>query len=181
MKVNKFSDLPPHIQKLNADKLENAMTASTANRKGLADAIHDKYTRESLEGLRNDLKRSFVLKVKLISNNRGQGHHWSKSHKLRKHYEKVIIRSGHARKTPPEETQELTITRILGKGERAWDLPNIPLATKQLIDALVATNHLKDDNSNDLVKVSYLQDATQRELGPAVKIEFSRHREERKA
>ena len=116
--------------------------------------------------------RSFVLKTELVSQNNGRGHHWSKSNELKQHYLEVITYSGFARDAAPEKPQKLTITRVLGAGQKEWDLPNIPLACKELIDALVDTNNLKDDKPANLVDVLYRQDKSDRSKGSAIKIEL---------
>ena len=71
---------------------------------------------------------------------------------------------------PPEMPVRLTLTRILGKGQRLYDADNLVASTKGLIDAMKEANWFKDD-SPAYLKLRWKQDTTRRELGPAVLVE----------
>ena len=71
---------------------------------------------------------------------------------------------------PPTYRQRVTITRILGKGQRLYDPDNLQGGTaKALIDALTDLGMWLDDAPGLLDRV-YRQDSTQRHNGPAVHV-----------
>ena len=112
-----------------------------------------------------------LIPIDLNNGNAGQTKHWGSSHKLRDEYEELIRAMGLVR-TPPDYKQRVVVTRILGKGQRLWDPDSILRGSaKQLIDALTSCGWWNDDSSKWLESVDGRQDDTQRDNGPAVKIE----------
>ena len=64
---------------------------------------------------------------------------------------------------PPTGRQRVTITRVLGPRQRAWDVDNLAGGTaKGLIDALTELGMWRDDNPAHLER-EYEQDDTRRE------------------
>lgn len=88
---------------------------------------------------------------------------------------------GHAIYQPPDYRQLITITRVLGKGQREFDVDNLAGGTlKHLIDALTTIGMWRDDSPRWLAR-RYLQDASRRFEGPGVQIRIEAIRRERAA
>jgi hypothetical protein len=67
----------------------------------------------------------------------------------------------------------VTVTRILGKGERLWDSSSILRGNwKEIEDALVAIGWFVDDSPKHIVWTNGRQDDTIRDKGPAVELEI---------
>ena len=74
---------------------------------------------------------------------------------------------------PPTWKQRVTITRILGKGERRWDADSVLRGNaKQLLDALVDAGFFFDDGPQWITEVFGKQDDSRRESGPAIEVEI---------
>jgi len=115
---------------------------------------------------------TLTLTVPLSNNNEGQTRHFTASLKWKRLYAKAL--AGH-KAAPPVYPQRITITRILGKGERLWDADSVLRGSaKQLIDALKDAGFMTDDSPRYITEVFGKQDASQRPAGPAIKIEFER-------
>lgn len=114
-------------------------------------------------------KITIELPIKLISQNKGSKRNWHKLREYKKIYTEHLM--PHRLKKPLGIAKKLTITRILGKGDKQWDLPNIPYACKELIDSIVDANLLIDDSPQCLCEVAYKQDFQRRGNG-AIKIEI---------
>ncbi len=115
--------------------------------------------------------RLFTITVyhKLKNNNNGQSRHWSSSAKDRKDWMKAI-KNGDVETdtgihlTPSEFLEEvlcgspvqqrvgIQINRCLGPRERHWDADSVLRGSaKQLVDGLVETGFLTDDNTKHIV------------------------------
>lgn len=115
---------------------------------------------------------SLILNAALSNNNEGQTRHFGASVKWKRLYQRALLGK---RRTPPDYPQRITITRILGKGERLWDADSVLRGSaKQLIDALKDAGFMVDDSPKYITEVFGKQDATQRSNGPAIRIEFER-------
>lgn len=113
---------------------------------------------------------TFILPIDLRNGNGGRGTAFWASHKRRQELEIIIRSLGHVR-TPSPHQQHVTITRILGKGQRLFDPDSIGRGdAKELVDALTMCGWWKDDSAKWITAVDYRQDATQRRNGPAVEI-----------
>ena len=131
------------------------------------------------------------VKTKLKNNNQGQGRSWHHTAKDRKDFDKLVPEAmvltyddetGELSAAPFSESLAgvqlsdlvaLTVTRILGKGERLWDADSVLRGSaKQLLDAIVGTGLLADDNPKYVSLVIGMQDDTQRELGPRIDVGF---------
>ena len=111
-----------------------------------------------------------ILPVELTNGNDGRGGRWFKSSTRRKALERDLRFLGQSRK-PFQCLVDVQITRILGKGQRLWDADSIGRGSaKELIDALVALGWFHDDGPTHIRHCDYRQDATRREIGPAVKV-----------
>lgn len=75
--------------------------------------------------------------------------------------------------TPPSHKQRVTITRVLGKGERLWDADSVLRGNaKQLLDALVDAGYFVDDGPKYISEVTGRQDDSRRGDGPAIQVEI---------
>jgi len=112
------------------------------------------------------------LPLELTNRNDGRGHSWHRTASERKKIERLLIAEG-LQRSPFETPVTVRITRILGKGQRLWD-PDSGLRgnAKELIDSLVAAGWFHDDSAKWITEVRFFQCATDRELGPAVRIEI---------
>lgn len=112
-----------------------------------------------------------VLPIELTNGNEGRSKHWGSAAKRRKSIAEVIVATVKVR--PVETPTRLTITRILGKGERLYDADSLGRGNaKELIDALVAVGFLPDDGPRHVVECRFVQDASRRASGPAVEVRF---------
>ncbi len=113
----------------------------------------------------------FTVKVyhKLKNNNNGQSKHWSQSHSERKKWMKALetaevetvngdvfgfhefathVLSGE----PLAQKVGIEVHRVLGPRERHWDADSVLRGTaKQLVDSLVESRYLTDDNIKHIV------------------------------
>lgn len=129
------------------------------------------------------------IDAELKNQNSGQTRHWSTAHR-----EKKIMTTGllsgrilypgdgnlkfgvFCKEIMPHAFDariDITVKRILGKGQRLFDPDSILRGNcKQLIDAVVDSGILTDDSSKHIGRVLGMQDASQRDRGPAIEITF---------
>lgn len=113
-----------------------------------------------------------LLPVELTNGNDGRGSKWFSSAKLRKQYEIDLLGIRAASKQPFAFPTINVVTRIIGKGQRLWDSSSIGRGNwKEIEDALVALGWWHDDSPKYIVRTEFDQDATQRDVGPATKLE----------
>ena len=113
-----------------------------------------------------------ILPIELTNGNDGQGGRWFKSANVRKKLE-ATLRWRRCARVPFAFPVEVRVTRILGKNQRMWDSSSVLRGNyKQLEDALVVLGWFHDDSTKYITHTAGFQDATQRDLGPAVKIEI---------
>lgn len=111
-----------------------------------------------------------ILPIDLTNGNDGRGGRWFRSSVRRKAVERDLFILGHSRK-PFKQKVDIVVTRILGPGQRLWDADSIGRGSaKELIDALVALGWFHDDGPAHIRHCDYRQDATRRDIGPAVKV-----------
>lgn len=111
-----------------------------------------------------------LLPIELTNGNDGRGHKWFRTAKVRQDIEIQIRQLGLVR-DPFEFPVKLEITRILGKGQRLWDMDSILRGnSKELIDALCNCGWFWDDSPRWITKVTAHQDATRRDIGPAIEL-----------
>jgi hypothetical protein len=133
---------------------------------------------------------TMVIREKLTNNNAGQGRGWHTSAKDRKTFDKKIAESmivtyddeGTMAYAPFAESLAgtqlsdlvaLTVTRVLGPKERYWDADSILRGnSKQMLDAIVGTRLLADDNPKYVSLVIGYQDKDRREVGPCIEVGF---------
>jgi len=115
-----------------------------------------------------------TLPIELTNGNDGQGGRWFNSANARKKLE-VKLRQIYSKRVPFDFPVEVHVTRILGSNQRMWDSSSVLRGNyKQLEDALVVLGWFHDDSTKYITHTQGFQDATQRENGPAVKIEIFR-------
>ena len=112
---------------------------------------------------------SILLPVDLKTQNNGQGRSWHSSAGQRRKFERLLC--GEHRREPLEYPVDVTYTRVCGPKQRARDCDNIAPSCKQLQDALVALGWWHDDTPTWIRSVTYKNDDTRREDGPAVLVE----------
>lgn len=137
----------------------------------------------------NKLLFTMILKTSLTNRNQGQGRHWASTHKDRKAADGWVANSmvavydeDQVSVAPFKDTLAgtqltdlvaLRIVRVLGKNQRLFDFDSLGRGcSKQIIDAIVGTGLLADDNPKHVGLVIFDQDASRREDGPLVEIEF---------
>lgn len=113
---------------------------------------------------------SITLPVKLTNGNDGRGSRWFRSSVRRKKYMRELA---DFKRKPFEHPTRIVITRILGPNERLWDADSIGRGNaKEIIDSLVKLGWWHDDGPKFIATCDYRQDTTQREQGPAVRIDI---------
>ena len=126
------------------------------------------YDFDSQVQIERTVLHSVILPVELTNGNDGRGSKWFSSAKARKAIEATL--HGH-RRTPFTGPVHLTLTRILGAGQRLWDHDSIGRGNaKELVDSLVALGWFFDDKPKWIFGVDYRQDDKRRSLGPAVEV-----------
>ena len=135
------------------------------------------------------------ISADLKNNNNGQTKHWSTAHRDKKIMmvalrEAMIIYPGDGNCTfsvfkkqimtqPFDRIVDITIKRILGKGQRLLDPDSITRGNcKQLVDSLQDAGIIKDDSCRHIGRVLGLQCAQQRERGPYIEVSFWEHENE---
>jgi hypothetical protein len=113
-----------------------------------------------------------ILPIKLTNGNTGRGTAWYMSASFRKKVEKKLRGLGLAR-SPFAMPVTVTVTRILGKGERMWDSSSVLRGNwKEIEDALVAMGWFVDDSTEYIHTTDGRQDDTRRNKGPAIELEI---------
>lgn len=113
---------------------------------------------------------SVIVPIALTNGNEGRNKHFGAAAKRRKEYEQTLRAMGLVRQ-PFDFPISLTLTRILGKGQRYYDPDSVLRGSaKELIDALTACGWWHDDSIKHITAVYGLQDDTRRAIGPATEI-----------
>lgn len=113
---------------------------------------------------------SETLPIELTNGNDGRGNKWFSSAKLRKKIETVLRKRGFERK-PFDYPVIVSVTRVLGKGQRLWDSSSIGRGNwKEIEDALVAIGWFHDDCPKWIKETRFFQDAQRRDSGPVVEV-----------
>ena len=133
---------------------------------------------------------TICLKTRLTNNNNGQGRTWHKSAKERKDMDRALATSmvlsfdenGTGYYAPFSESlagTQLTdlvaivITRVLAPRQKLMDVCSLGRGnSKAIIDAVVGSGLLKDDNPKYLALTIFQQDDTRRELDGMVELAF---------
>lgn len=111
-----------------------------------------------------------ILPLELTNGNDGRGHKFWSSAKARKDIEKKLRLKGFAR-SPFLFPVKVTVTRILGPGQRLWDSSSIGRGNwKEAEDALVALGWFVDDSPRYVTQTIFNQDACRRKQGPAIEL-----------
>jgi hypothetical protein len=118
---------------------------------------------------------TIILPIKLTNGNTGRGNAWYMSAAFRDKVEKKLRRLGLARQ-PFQMPVTVTVTRILGRGERLWDSSSILRGNyKEIEDALVAIGWFVNDSPKYIRWTNGRQDDTRRSKGPAIELEILPH------
>ena len=122
---------------------------------------------------RIDLPYRVTLPIQLTNGNDGRGSRWFKSANIRNRMEKTLRQLGLAR-TPLDVPVAVTVTRVLGKGERKWDSSSgLRGNWKEIEDAMVACGWFHDDGPKWITETTFRQDDSRRKDGPAIIVEMT--------
>jgi hypothetical protein len=112
-----------------------------------------------------------TLPIDLKNDNVGRSAHWSRAAKRKKEYVQ-IVGTLYPRQKPFERPVSMTVTRVVGPGQRLVDYDSIGRGSaKELIDSLVDCGFLHDDGPRWVVGLAYDQ-IIDRKQGPAVIVTF---------
>ncbi len=112
-----------------------------------------------------------TLPIELTNGNDGRGHAFWRTNKRRADIELALQPY---RRQPFACCVDITLTRVLGKGQRLWDADSVLRGNaKELIDSLVAVGWFVDDGPKWIRHVDGRQDATRRKDGPCTVIEIT--------
>lgn len=118
-----------------------------------------------------------TIPIELTNRNDGQGHAWYRTSQARDDIE-YTLRNLKLTRTPFDCRVIVRLTRILGKRQSLIDHDSgLRGNSKQLIDALVACGWFHDDKPKHIANVLFQQDDSQRQNGPATRIEVFREGE----
>lgn len=112
-----------------------------------------------------------LLPIQLTNGNDGRGSRWFKSANVRKSIESTL-RAKKLVRTPFSVPVALIVTRILGKGQRLWDVSSCGRGNwKEIEDALVACGWFKDDGPKYITDIRFQQNDWSRDIGPTTLVE----------
>lgn len=135
---------------------------------------------------------TLALNAELKNNNTGQSRHWSSAHQEKK-IMMLALRSSriiapgdgnmmfsefscNIMSEPFDRIVDISVLRILGKGQRLWDPDSILRGNcKQLIDSAVDAKILVDDSTRWVGRILGEQCDQQRDRGPSIEISFWEH------
>ncbi len=110
-----------------------------------------------------------TLDLELTNQNKWTPRRWTQC-KDRRQFEQLLRDWGLVR-SPLDVRVDVTVTRILGQGQRHWDASSCGRGNyKELEDALVACGWWHDDGPRYIRNVDFRQDDTRRSDGPATRI-----------
>jgi len=119
-----------------------------------------------------EYRETVLLPFELSNGNDGRGSKWFSSAKIRKSFEDSLRKLRMVR-SPLLFPVRVTVTRILGKGQRLWDSSSIGRGSwKELEDALVVCGWFYDDSPKYITTTDFRQDDCRRSTGPAVELEI---------
>ena len=129
---------------------------------------------------------TITVDIKLSNQNVGRSRHWSSAAKVKQRWIRALSDSADVNANgivyplmefhhevlndaPISQRVGIVTTRVLGKGERLWDMDSIGRGDiKESIDSLVTHGILKDDSPRHLAWWLGQQDDTKRTHGPLV-------------
>lgn len=117
------------------------------------------------------LLHSALLPIAITNDNDGRTKHYGVNKDRRIRYERKLRSLGHARQPFGQQT-DVVVTRILGPNEKKLDQSSVLRGNyKEIEDALVWLGWWHDDSPPYIRFVLPDQDATQRDIGPAIRID----------
>ena len=117
------------------------------------------------------LLHSAILPIGIINDNDGRTKHYGVSKDRRLRYERKLRSLGFAREPFGQQT-DVVVTHILGPGQKKLDQSSILRGNyKEIEDALVWLGWWHDDAPPYIRFVLPDQDTTQRDIGPAIRID----------
>ena len=120
-----------------------------------------------------NLIETIYLPFELTNGNDGRGSKWFSSAKIRKQFEASLRQLGITASEPFAFPVNITVTRILGPKQSLWDSSSIGRGNwKEIEDAMVAVGWFVDDGPKYIKRTTFEQDATQRAVGPLVRVDI---------
>ena len=114
---------------------------------------------------------SIVIPLELINDNDGRQKAFGVATARRQRYERYLRKLGYSRQ-PFGQKVDVVVTRILGPGQCKMDPSSILRGNyKEIEDSLVWLGWWHDDNAKYINRIIGDQDADNRELGPAIRLE----------
>jgi len=111
-----------------------------------------------------------ILPLELTNSNDGRGFGWHRSAARRKHYERKLDACGFMRSPFPVPV-DVSVTRILGKGQKLWDASSgLRGNWKEIEDSLVALGWFHGDGPAFIRNCDFRQDSFRRYEGPSIEI-----------
>lgn len=121
----------------------------------------------------SELIETVTLPVELVNRNDGRGHHWARTNQEKKRL--VGILREYWKPQPYPFPVTVTVIRILGRGQKLWDYDSgLRGNYKELQDTLVNLGWFHDDSAKWIKGCPFEQDDTQRQNGPATRLEIYR-------
>ena len=113
---------------------------------------------------------TITLPIELTNGNMGRGSKWFSSAKIRKEYEAGLRLQGFSR-SPFQFPVRVTVTRVLGKGQRLWDYSSgLRGNYKEIEDSLVAVGWFTDDSPKYITSTDFRQDECRKSSGPFIEL-----------
>lgn len=117
------------------------------------------------------LIHSEIIPIELTNDNDGRQKAFGVARSRRQRYERYLRNLGYSRQ-PFGQKVDVVVTRILGPGQVRWDPSSILRGNhKEIEDSLVWLGWWHDDDAKYIGRILGDQDATNRELGPAIRID----------
>ena len=111
-----------------------------------------------------------VLPIEISNRNDGQGHSFWRTVAEKKVFSKQL---SFYKRQPFKIPTFVAVTRILGKRQQLWDYSSgLRGSWKQLEDALVDAGWWYDDGPEYITGIIFRQDSSQRDNGPAIRIQI---------
>ena len=112
----------------------------------------------------------FTIPIELQNRNKGQGRHWGGTNTDKRNAVKTLA-------TLPNPFDgidlpvSLVVTRILGRGQRLWDVDSVLRGNwKQIQDAMVTVGWIAGDDTRYIKHVYGTQSSGYRDSGPCVHV-----------
>lgn len=111
-----------------------------------------------------------ILPIELTNRNDGRGYSWHRTAAEKKRIQKALANMP---REPFSVPVRITVTRILGKGQRLWDYDSgLRGNWKEIQDTLVNLGWFHDDSPKWIKGIVFEQDDTNKANGPAIELKI---------